>query len=642
MCGIAGAVLTGTGGPIEVRERVSRMNWAMRHRGPDDEGLIVQGDGRVALANRRLAIRDLSPAGHMPMATSDGSLTITYNGELYNVEELRPELVAAGCIFHSTSDTEVLLQGYAVWGEAVLQRVRGIFAFAILDCRGGPRGSRLVLARDRLGVKPLYYASTDTEFLFASEIRAILAAGSGSWPLDDAALGAYLTLGSVPSPFTIYRDIRALEPGSVLTVPLHEAPSQPRRYWSFPSQSEPISSRDAVDHVRALLNDAVRAQLVSDAPLGAFLSGGIDSSAVVALMRLGTNGTIRTCSISFREADFDESRFAREAAAAAETEHVEQVVTVDDLARSLDAVLAAMDQPTVDGINTYFVSQAAHDAGLTVALSGLGGDELFGGYDATFKGVPQLLHGVRTVQSVPAGAALSGLALSRFRGSRWRKLQDALGRPPTAASAYLARRGLFSPSEVRGLVGRERWDERMSHFQPVDYVDERAGIPHDGDLFGWTSRAELATYTANQLLRDTDVMSMAHSLEVRVPLLDERLVEGVLRLPAAIKKGEPKALLLDALGGSIPPGVRSRSRKQGFTFPFAPWLRGPLRDRVRHMVHDAGRIYGLDARAVEAIWLDFVAGKTHWSRPWALAALLACAPGAAATTDIAQAAGAGT
>jgi asparagine synthase (glutamine-hydrolysing) len=604
------------------------MNAAMIHRGPDDGGVLLGAGGRVALGNRRLAIRDLSPAGHMPMVTPDGTIAITLNGELYNVDELRPELERAGCAFHSTGDTEVLLQGYATWGEAVVERLRGIFAFAILDARRGPDDARLVLARDRLGVKPLYYASTPDAFIFASELRAFLAVDSRRWEIDESALRAYLMLGSVPAPLTIYRDIRALEPGCVLTVPLDGRTHAPRRYWSMPIQTEPTNRDDAVDRTRSLLEEAVRVQLVSDAPLGAFLSGGIDSSAVVALMRRGTSGTIRTCSISFHETPFDESAYAREVAATVGAEHVEYVVTSADLGYELDRILAAMDQPTVDGVNTYFVSRAAHDAGLTVALSGLGGDELFGGYGPTFQGVPQLMRAVRAARAVPGSAAIASVALRRMRGSRWRKLEDAVQRPPTAASAYLARRGLFAPGEVQSLLGAARHDEGKSRFDPVGYVEERAGSDQD-DLFGWASRAELGVYTANQLLRDTDVMSMAHSLEVRVPLLDERLVEGVLRLPASAKRGVPKALLLEAIGEDIPQSVRTRSTKQGFTFPFAPWLRGPLRARVRDMVHDAGQVFNLDARTVDSIWRDFEEGKTHWSRPWALLALLSCSPGAA-------------
>ncbi len=621
MCGIAGMVLRQPDTSTDVRERLCKMTHAQHHRGPDDEGVYVLPCGRAGLGNNRLAIRDLSPAGHMPMGNTDGTVWITYNGEIYNTYEVRPQLEALGYTFQSSSDTEVILHGYEAWGEDVVERLRGIFAFGILDVRPNVGDGTLFLARDRLGVKPLYYALTPDSLLFGSEIGAILAASPRGWVIDQTALRAYLLLGSVPSPLTIYGEIRALEPGCLLRVSLDGVADCPRRYWPMPAGTDQISRDEAIDRTRALLQEAVRTQLVSDAPLGAFLSGGIDSSAVVSLMRRGTTGTIRTCSISFRESEFDESPYAREAAAAAGAEHVEYVVTADDLGRELDAVLGAMDQPTVDGVNTYFVSRAAHESGLTVALSGLGGDELFGGYDPTFRGVPRLMQAVSTTQSIPGATALSGVALRRFRGSRWRKLEEAMQRPPSAASAYVARRGLFAPREVRSLLG----NNVSGVFDPVDYVGARAGSEAASDLFSWTSRAELGVYTTNQLLRDTDVMSMAHSLEVRVPLLDERLVEGVLRLPASVKAGGSKSLLLAALGSDLPESVRTRKQKQGFTFPFGAWLRGPLRERARSMVHDAADAFNLDAGTVSRVWSDFEAGKTHWSRPWAILALLACA-----------------
>lgn len=636
MCGIAGIALAGNAAAYDLAGRLDAMNAAMVHRGPDDGGTYLTPNGRVGLANRRLAIRDLSPAGHMPMAADDGHVWITYNGEIYNASALRSHLETRGYIFRSHSDTEVILHGYCAWGPEVVQRLRGIFAFAILEDRGG--AARLFLARDRLGVKPLYYATTGEAFLFASELTALRASGLIGREMSPVGLVGYLLTGSIPNPWTIYQAARALEPASALDVTLEGlAPRlENRRYWSFPAgPREESDAAGAVEQVRGLLAEAVSAELVSDAPLGAFLSGGLDSSAVVALMRQATAGPIRTCSMVFEEAEFSEAPYARAMAEAAGADHYERVITARDVMEELDGILAAMDQPTIDGVNTYFVSQTAHQAGLTVALSGLGGDELFGGYRNTFGGVPQLLRALGLVESVPGGSAVGRRAIGLLPGRRWSKLQAALMRPASPASAYLARRGLFAPQEVRALVGDEVWSAVIEVFDPVRYIagrSEQADTEPGNGIFSWTSRAELTTYTCNQLLRDTDVMSMAHSLEVRVPLLDHLLVERVLRLPDAVKAngGKPKALLLEAVGPWLPAVVRNRSDKQGFVFPWDTWMRGPLEGKIVSML-EAGTAAGrLQKRAVSDVWTAFRAGSLHWSRPWALAVLSTWAQGRSA------------
>ena len=628
MCGIGGIFLQSEVTLSDLRERLEAMGHAMLHRGQDDAGTYLMPHGRGGLINRRLAIRDLSPAAHMPMGNEEGTVWITYNGEIYNTGELRPELERLGYNFRSSSDTEIILYGYQAWGTGVVERLRGIFAFAILDIR--EPGGHLFLARDRLGVKPLYYATTPEALLFASELKGMLASGLTSREMSPAGLVGYLMMGSVPNPLTIYRDIRGLEPGCTLSIALDVASASPSpmRYWCLPTDiQEPTDDADVVEQVRALLEDAVRMQLVSDVPLGAFLSGGLDSSAVVALMRKATDGPIRTCSMVFEEAGYSEAPYARAMAEAAGTDHYERVITAGDIGQELDNILQAMDQPTIDGVNTYFVSQTAREAGLTVALSGLGGDELFRGYANTFQGVPQLMRALKTVQSVPGGATLASSVIALWsRRGRWAKLHDALTRPASPASAYLARRGLFSPSEVRRLVRPDVWREAAGTFDAVEHVDERAirngrDSSFAGQPSAWISRAELGTYTHDQLLRDTDVMSMAHSLEVRVPLLDHRLVEGVLRLSETVKANGhgPKSLLLEALGPDLPAPVRDRSSKQGFTFPLDPWLCGPLKRTVAPLLGDAVAGRRLQERAVSGIWQAFQAGRIHWSRPWALA-----------------------
>ena len=334
------------------------MRDTMTHRGPDDAGTYLAPNERVALANRRLAIRDLSPLGHMPMVSNDARLALTYNGEIYNADELRVELEGGGYAFRSTSDTEVLLLGYEAWGEAIFPRLRGIFAIALYDGRpgfgtGGAEDGELSAGRDQLGIKPLYYAYTEIGLVFGSELRALRASGLVSNEIDPTSVVAYLELGSIPTPRTIYRNIHALEPGTLLRCDLATMETRTRFYWSLPKQGARQREMPLQRPALALLN-AVRSQLVSDVPLGAFLSGGLDSSAIVALMRQATNGTLRTCSMIFDETEYSEAPYARAVAEAVGAEHFERVVTASDVVNEMPRVLWALDQPSVDGVNNLF------------------------------------------------------------------------------------------------------------------------------------------------------------------------------------------------------------------------------------------------------------------------------------------------
>ena len=641
MCGIGGIVVRPGRSLGGVRGRLDAMARVMAHRGPDDQGIYLSPDDRIGLVNCRLAIRDRSPAGHMPMSNDTGSVWITYNGEIYNAESLRAELGGKGYRFHSRSDTEVILHGYEAWGPDVVLRLRGMFAFAIFDARqapGEPNFSEpsspkrhLFLARDQMGIKPLYYAWSREAFAFASELKALLASGLVGKEIDAGGLCGYLLTGSVPNPLSIYRDAVALPPASRLQLwPEHFEHRPPVPYWDLPADcSEPSDPAESVESVRSLLSESVRIRLVSDVPLGAFLSGGLDSSSVVALMRQATGGPIRTCSMVFDEAGYSEAPYARAVAEAVGADHFERVVHAQDVATEFDQILRAMDQPSVDGVNTYFVSQTARQAGLTVALSGLGGDELFGGYPNTFGQVPQVLRALRLAQAVPGGTMMARGALGLMpHRRRWSNLHDALARPASLASAYLGRRGLFSPSEVQALLLPELWQEGSQAFDPVGSIADRAdgvaGNSDDGSrAFEWVSRAELRTYTHNQLLRDTDVMSMAHSLEVRVPLLDMDLVEAMLRLPTAAKTHGigPKPLLRQVMADRLPRVVLQRQDKQGFTFPMEPWLRGPLQRQALAALDAVEEQGWLQAGAVRQVFEHYRERQVHWSRPWALVAL---------------------
>lgn len=628
MCGIAGIIFKqDTSDSFDLENRLACMNQTMHHRGPDDEGIFVSPDKRVGFANRRLAIRDLSPAGHMPMRDAEGDVCITYNGEIYNADTLRAELQTIGHVFQSDSDTEVILEGYKEWGQAILPRLRGMFAFALYDQRPGILPT-ILIARDHMGIKPLYYAETSTAFVFASEIKILLASGLIGQEINPAGLTGYLLTGSVPNPLTIYRAILSLPPASHLTFPAASVQIQPTPFWHLPQDTNSVTSIDEAAHaVRECLLDAVKTQLVSDVPLGAFLSGGLDSSTVAALMRRITDGDIRTCSMVFEESAYNEAPYSQAVAHAAGTNHYERVITAADVLAEFDAILSVLDQPSNDGVNTYFVSKTAREAGLTVALSGLGGDELFGGYPNTFHDVPRIWQALKWVHVIPAGSVLTKTALGLLPQRRgWGRISDALNHPPTLSTAYWTRRGMFSPTEAKALMHPDWWQEGSTAFDMVKHVAQNAGSidASDSATFAWISRAELRTYTHHQLLRDTDVMSMAHSLEVRVPLLDRVLVETVLRLPDHVKRaqnGTMKSLLLRAVKDDLPPQVTARRTKQGFTFPFDLWMRGVLRKRVRDVISQVKQQPWINAAAVDKMLYQYEAGQLHWSRVWALVAL---------------------
>lgn len=617
MCGIAGIVTTARVPGLD--DAIRRMIASQFHRGPDDGGTVVLGDAdarvRVALGNRRLAIIDLSAAGHQPMASEDGAVWVVYNGEVYNFAELRSELIAHGYCFRSRTDTEVLIHGYRRWGiDGLLARLQGMFAFAIWDARE----ERLMLVRDRLGEKPLYFAWDGSTLVFASELRAILASRLVERRLDPAAAVGYLTWGSVPAPLSIVRGVDSLMPGCM--VALERGRLVRRRYWELSfDEDRSIDERAAAETTRELLAESVRARLVGDVPVGIFLSGGMDSSALVALACESAHARLRTFSVVFDENDFDEGPYAERVAAAYQTEHTALRITSREVLNELPRVVWAMDQPTNDGVNTYFVSQATRRAGTVVALSGLGGDELFGGYQS-FWMVPRLRRLAATLGCVPgARAAASWMISSAATDRRGAKLASFVGAPFTPERAYLAVRGLMSGVEVRTLLDPDLYRAGSDAFDAVAALEHCAGAP-PANLLNRVSQLELRAYMHNQLLRDTDAMSMAHSLEVRAPFLDHRLVEFVTRVPAAINfNGRRKSLLAKALGWRLPDEVVRRP-KRGFTLPFDRWLRSTLRPMVEDWIASSDGEQVLNPAAVRALWRSFLDGEGHWSRVWAVVA----------------------
>ena len=610
MCSISGIFGRGP------REAVVRMNEAQRHRGPDDQGIEQCGD--LILGNTRLAIIDTSAAGHQPMNDPETGNWITYNGETYNFKELRREL---GGEWRSNTDTEVVLRAYDKWGVDAFRKLRGMFALALWD----NRKERLLLARDPLGIKPLYYYATKDQLIFASELRALLASGSVPRRLSAAGVDSYLANGSVAAPLTIVDGVKQLLPGHYLEV--KGAAEFKEIGFAVPRHEEvPKRRDDAVARLRTELEESVRLHLVSDVPLGVFLSGGMDSSALVALMSRISDQRPKTFSVVFDEPTFTEAPFSRAVAARFQTDHTEIRLSENRLLAILPDALARIDQPTMDGINTYVVSQAVKNAGVTVALSGLGGDELFAGYPSFRRALK--LH------SMPATArrvlrTASGLGKFALNGSVQRhKLWQLANSDGTPADIYRISRQLFAPDLMQRLVDTSN-GRRAAPTMTLAVSDLTVGAALRGrppfDIVNAISQLELSGYMSNTLLRDTDAMSMAHSLEVRVPFVDTRLVDYVLSLPGSWKLGHgssgPKPLLADALSDLMPRALLARP-KMGFTLPFEKWLQRNLRTEVASVLESAAMLSGpaLNHQAVQNLWRNFLQKPraVGWSRPWSI------------------------
>lgn len=615
MCGIAGIISFSN---REEQVHLERMCNAMTHRGPDDSGIYLSPDSMVLLGHRRLSIIDLSHSARQPMCNEDNTIWITYNGEIYNYQELRRELDIKGHRFKSKSDTEVIIHGYEEWGaEGLLKRLRGMFAFGLYDSR--PKGSSpsIFLARDRLGIKPLYYTIQDNKFIFASEIKAIVASGLTSKEIDLQSVALYLLYGSVPPPKTIYKKITSLEPGHYIV--LSSTGLLKKRYYrleeAFGDNSlNKLSEKEATQQVRSCLLDTIKCHLVSDVPVGAFLSGGIDSTAIVALMREAQHKQIKTVSVIFPDTPYDESKYARIAAKRFDTEHVEVAVTGEDAKNYFDRIFNDMDQPTVDGVNVSFVSRATAHAGLKVAMSGLGGDEIFCGYP-TFRNIPRVYNLAKTIQSVPYANSIVRFFLERSGAHRLVKLSTILKDDCSLPSIYHTIRGIFSRSQIEGLLRQDLLEEALKDLNPFSICDNK----NITDKVNHISFLETSCYMANQLLRDTDVFGMAHSLEVRVPFVDHILVELLAKIPVSYKYNgnHPKSLLIKALNHGFPLEVAHR-HKMGFTFPFDLWMRKELRDFMEESLFSSP-IYNYNL--VKNLWSGFLNHRVHWARLWALTVL---------------------
>jgi len=616
-------------------EITRRMMGALLHRGPDDEGLLVAPSATLGM--RRLSIIDL-PGGHQPVFNEAGNVAVVFNGEIYNFRQLRTTLEACGHAFRTHSDTEVIVHAYEEWGHECLRELRGMFALAIWDARSSgtsgdaARRARIFLARDRLGIKPLYYALAHGAFLFSSEVRSLLASNSIEPRISPDSLEEYLLFGSVAEPSTLIEGISSVPPGHYLAFSANAPPAvpAPKSYWDFAEAAlhqngaRPRSLDDAAKQLRPLLEETARDHLVADVPLGVFLSGGIDSTALVALgSHIQPN--LHTFTVIFPEQRFSEAKLSRRTAKHFKTAHQEILLAPDQLLAQLEDAVKSLDQPTMDGLNTYFVSRAARQAGLKVALSGLGSDEIFGGY-STFVSTPRAAFAAGLGRWIPGPLRrlTAGAAARIAGGDATRKAAAAWRSPKDFPHAYYFTRLLFTPSRVRRLLapycesdkypGREvpSWRVRMQ---------ETARQATQLDSFTSVSCFELQSYMVNTLLRDTDAVSMANSLEVRVPFLDHRLVEFVGRLPknAKFRRHTSKALLVEALSDLLPEEVVHQP-KRTFTLPWDVWLRGPLGVRLSQDLSNLApqlRQY-VNPRAVRGSWQNFVIGQTNWARPWSL------------------------
>jgi asparagine synthase (glutamine-hydrolysing) len=615
---------------------------AMRHRGPDDDGFLVN-EARapgLALGMRRLSIIDLK-TGRQPVWNETRDVAVMFNGELYNYRELRERLILSGHRFTTQSDTEILVHAWEEWGEDCLAELRGMFALALLDLRKRYATAPLLfLARDPLGIKPLYYTQTAEGFAFASEVRALVAAGIAPKTVSQDALTSYFLFGSVSEPVTLLDGVFSLPPGHrmLLYVPERRRMPRARAWWDAtrsPAAKEARTTRSfsaAAKSLRPLLEDAVRAHLIADVPVGLFLSSGLDSSAIAAIAARARAG-ICSFTLSFPGTAYDEAPLARSVAKHCGTQHREVPLEGDAMVSRLDEAVAALDQPSMDGINTYFVSWAAREAGLKVALSGLGGDELFGGY-ATFTDTPRIMRLIRMAWFVPSplrkavAPLLRAVIAGRSSPDAARKAIAAWLSPDTLPHSYFFTRALFPVgAELSGLI--------EPRFRPSSVAED--GVTLEPTWLGWLERAadgarklegmggvswlEMRCYMASTLLHDTDSVSMARSLEVRVPLLDTPLVEFVGALPEAVRRrdGRPKALLNEAIADLLPQNILAQ-RKRTFTLPWEEWLRGPLRKRMEASFAEPapGLAPYLRGDGVREVWSAFLAGKTSWSRPWSI------------------------
>ena len=613
MCGIGGVFSWADPSGFDATRTAADLSAALAHRGPDGAGTFA--DRGVLLVNRRLAIIDPTPAGRQPMTTPDGRYTIVFNGEIYNYCELRADLARAGVPFATASDTEVLLALIVRDGVAALARARGMFAFALWD----NTARTLTVARDRFGIKPLYVAERAGRVAFASEITALRRAELAARDVSPAGVLAFLAWSYIPSPLTWLRGVEQLAPGTWKTW--HSDGHQ--ESGTFADFAEVYERNGALDEhelcarAREAIRDSIAAHMVADVPVGVFLSGGIDSAAIVAHARAVTSGPLHTYTVAGDVPSMSELDSARRVAMFFETNHHELMIGSAAIERALPSIIRRLDSPSADAINSYLVSQAVAATHVKAVLSGVGGDEMFGGYPS-FQRIPAAMRTARWLAPVLPATVFAASAVSNWRA---RKLQHFAG-APDAGSAYRAVRGSFMPEEWGGLLGPafdgETGRDARETLAGVDAQRFRE-VASEAPL-ATVARMETGGYLQGQLLRDIDAVSMAHALEVRVPFVDHRLAASVwpaLGHHPHLLQGKR---LLKKSASRMPDGVMSYP-KRGFTLPFDWWMRGGLRETALRGIESAVALGWVNARGAAAVWSDWERGRAHWSRAWALSVL---------------------
>jgi asparagine synthase (glutamine-hydrolysing) len=607
MCGIAGLWFGGRVGEPRLRHLGVAIGAAMAHRGPDADGVFVDGRKELLLVHRRLSILDLAPTGAQPMATKDGRFTLIFNGEIYNFNELRQRLIKDKCHFRGTSDTEVVLEGCASWGaEALVSQLNGMYTFALWD----ERERTLFLARDPIGIKPLFYGWCDDTLLFGSELKALCAVAGFKPEVNRSALGLFFKYNYIPAPHSIYQGIFKLPAGHYIRFRSSGVRETPVQSWTSRTfiAGEPrqyVDQYDAIDDLDSLLRDSIRRQMVSDVPIGAFLSGGVDSSVVVALMQRQSPRPVKTFSIAFEESEFNEADCASAVARHLGTDHTQTLVTSKEALALVPQLPRILDEPLADAsaIPTYFVCKLAR-RDVTVSLSGDGGDELFMGYNH----VVQAWNRTRRIESMPPvvrrlasrAFALAGPVHPKFRKYATVLQQKNVDDIVSAIASHWVR-----PADV--VIGSGVAEPSVSLSQ-----DSLEAITY------W----DIANWMAEDVLTKVDRTSMAVSLEARVPILDQRIVEFALGLPVSLKlrNGQRKWLLRQVLYRYVPSQLIDRP-KQGFSVPLARWIRGPMRDWAEDLLSERTlNAEGfLRARPIRRMWREHLHGKRDWSeRLWSV------------------------
>lgn len=570
----------------------------MSHRGPDNEG-VLKISRNLIFGHRRLSIQDLSSSGNQPMQTTCNRFFIVFNGEIYNFLELKKDLINKGYSFFSNSDTEVILYLFKEYGIECVKLLNGDFAFSIFD----KLKNELYLVRDRFGIKPLYYSLDNNEFVFSSEIKSLLKASTKKKHKNYQAIYSFLKSGSVPAPLTMFSEVYMLEPSHYLKFSKNRLIKN--KYYEYDYTPNNLSYNENLEKIDYHLNLAVKKRLISDLPVGAFLSGGIDSSIVVALMRKYNSGNINTFSIDFDNQKYSEGQIAKLVAQKYNTNHHNFVIQPKDLKDNFYNILDILDSPSIDGVNTFFVTSFTKKQGITVAMSGLGGDEFFGGYPS-FENYSKLIKLKNSLNLIPK--EFFDLSKKLPLKNKWIKLIDFLSNSRNSLiQPYLSLKELINDDHISKMFKPKYndiyYDHILDDMQKIDFYSDENLV----------SYLESRLYMSNQLLRDSDNMSMTNSLELRVPMLDHNLVNHVNSIPGKFKHN--KKMLVDSMKYLLPAQVYKRTKK-GFAFPFDEWIRSELRNDVRDLFFLENEMF--DKKSLENHWKNFENRKINWARVWAV------------------------